>query len=321
MVVPVYNGQATLTELVTRLGIVLAGISAPFEVLLINDGSKDRSWNVIRELSKNHDWVRGIDLMRNFGQHNALLCGIRHAAHEITVTMDDDLQHPPDEIPKLLERLAEGYDVVYGKPQHEMHSFWRNFASRTTKLVLAGILGADTAANVSAFRAFRTQLRDGFTNYQSPYVSIDVLLAWQTTRFTYVKVRHDPRVEAASNYNFRKLMTQAFNMMTGFSVFPLQAATLLGFALTLFGIALLVYVLGSYLVHGSTVPGFTFLASIISIFSGAQLFALGIIGEYLARMHFRSMEKPPYVIRWWSKSENGRDGKQSSRRKRKVGRE
>ena len=321
MVVPVYNGQATLTELVTRLGIVLAGISAPFEVLLINDGSKDRSWNVIRELSKNHDWVRGIDLTRNFGQHNALLCGIRHATREITVTMDDDLQHPPDEIPKLLERLAEGYDVVYGKPQHEMHSFWRNFASRTTKLVLAGILGADTAANVSAFRAFRTQLRDGFANYQSPYVSIDALLAWQTTRFTYVNVRHDPRVEATSNYNFRKLMTQAFNMMTGFSVFPLQAAILLGFALTVFGIALLVYVLGSYLVHGSTVPGFTFLASIISIFSGAQLFVLGIMGEYLARMHFRSMEKPPYVIRWWSKSENGRDGKQGSRRKRRVGRE
>jgi len=321
VVVPVYNGQATLTELVTRLGIVLAGISAPFEVLLINDGSKDRSWNVIRELSKNHDWVRGIDLTRNFGQHNALLCGIRHATREITVTMDDDLQHPPDEIPKLLERLAEGYDVVYGKPQHEMHSFWRNFASRTTKLVLAGILGADTAANVSAFRAFRTQLRDGFANYQSPYVSIDALLAWQTTRFTYVNVRHDPRVEATSNYNFRKLMTQAFNMMTGFSVFPLQAAILLGFALTVFGIALLVYVLGSYLVHGSTVPGFTFLASIISIFSGAQLFVLGIMGEYLARMHFRSMEKPPYVIRWWSKSENGRDGKQGSRRKRRVGRE
>jgi undecaprenyl-phosphate 4-deoxy-4-formamido-L-arabinose transferase len=235
--------------------------------------------------------------MRNYGQHGALLCGIRAARHELVVTMDDDLQHPPEELPKLLAALDDGFDVVYGTPEHQQHGFARDLASQIAKLVLQGAMGAETARKVSAFRIFRTELREAFQAYRGQFVSIDVLLTWGTTRFRAVPVRHDPRAEGASNYTWRKLLTHALNMMTGFSAFPLQIASLVGFAFTLFGIGVLVFVLGRYLLYQSPVQGFTFLASAVAIFSGAQLFALGIIGEYLARVHFRVMDRPPYVVR------------------------
>ena len=241
--------------------------------------------------------VRGLQLSRNYGQHNALLCGIRAARHELVVTVDDDLQNPPEEIPKLLAVLAQGYDVVYGAPEHERHGFLRDRASQITKIALQSAMGAETARHVSAFRAFRTALRDAFDRYQSPFVSIDVLLTWGTTRFAHLKVRHDPRTVGASNYTVRKLITHAMNMMTGFTTIPLQLASMAGFAFSLFGLAILAYVLANFFLRGHTVPGFAFLASIVAIFSGVQLFALGIIGEYLARMHLRTMDRPPYLVR------------------------
>lgn len=297
VVVPVFNSQATLRELVTRLEGFLLQTASGFEVLLVNDGSGDGSWDVIRELASDDERIRGIDLMRNYGQHNALLCGIRAAIFDVIVTMDDDLEHPPEEIPKLLDKLAEGYDVVYGTPDKERHTLWRNVASQVTKLGLQSAMGAESARSVSAFRAFRTQVRDAFADYQGPFVSIDVLLTWGTTRFAAMPVHHDARRVGPSNYTFRKLIVHALNMMTGFSTVPLQLASLVGFSCTLFGMGVLVYVVGRYLIEGGSIPGFPFLASIIAIFSGAQLFALGIIGEYLARMHFRMMERPPYAVR------------------------
>jgi len=239
--------------------------------------------------------------MRNYGQHNALLCGIREARYDVIVTMDDDLQNPPEEIPKLLRKIEEGYDVVYGTPIKDNHNILRNIASKMTKIALQGALDVKIARYVSAFRAFRTSIRNAFDNYKSPYVSIDVLLVWGTTRFTAVPVHHDQRKSEQSTYTIGKLISHAFNMLTGFSTIPLQFASMVGFILTAFGLCILVYVISVYLVRGGSVPGFPFLASIIAIFSGAQLLALGIIGEYLARMHFRTIDRPPYVIREDSK--------------------
>ena len=297
VIVPVYNSEATLPELVKRLKPVLDAAAREYELVLVNDGSSDRSWEVIQQLSEQNVWVRGIKLMRNYGQHNALLCGIRAARHEILVTMDDDLQHPPEELPKLLSQLQSGFDVVYGAPQQQQHGFWRDLASTFTKWALQGSMGADTARMVSAFRVFHRHLRQAFDDYHSPFVSIDVLLTWGTKRFTAVRVRHDPRLAGVSHYTVRKLIVHATNMVTGFSTLPLQIASLLGFFCTLFGLGILAYVVGSYFIRGTSFPGFTFLASIVAIFSGAQLFALGIIGEYLARMHFRMMERPNYMVR------------------------
>jgi glycosyltransferase involved in cell wall biosynthesis len=297
VVIPVYNSSAVLSDLVDRLKPVLASYFDAYELILVNDGSRDESWQVIRSLVAKHSWIRGINLMRNYGQHNALLCGIRAVRHEIVVTMDDDLQHPPEEIPKLLQKLNDGYDVVYGTPQQEQHGFLRNIASRITKLALKASMGIETARSVSAFRIFQTKIREAFSNYQGPFVSIDVLLTWGTIRFAATPVRHDPRKQDTSNYTFKKLMTHAFNMMTGFSTLPLQIASLLGFVITLFGIGLFFYVVANYLVYGGGMPGFSFLACIITIFSGTQLLVLGVIGEYLSRMHFRTMDRPTYVIR------------------------
>lgn len=297
VVVPAYNSESILPELIQRLEPVLASLAYEYEVVLVNDGSRDQSWTAIQELSHSLPWVRGINLMRNYGQHNALLCGIRAARFDTLVTMDDDLQHPPEEIHKLAAKLEEGFDVVYGFPEREPHGVLRGLASGLTKLALQKSMGAETARHVSAFRAFRTHARDAFTNYQSPFVSIDVVLTWATTRFVAIQVRHDPRREGLSNYTFAMLFRHAMNMMTGFSTLPLQLANLMGFLCTAFGGVILAFVVGRYLLYGTTVPGFTFLASIIVIFSGAQLLALGIMGEYLARMHFRTMERPTYTVR------------------------
>lgn len=297
IVVPVYNSEGSLDALLERLERALPGLSETYELILVNDGSHDGSWEKITGLSQEYVWLRGLNMMRNYGQHNALLAGIRSAKYDLIITMDDDLQHPPEVLHLLLEKLNEGYDVVYGTPQHEQHGVWRDLASQVTKLALQSAMGAETARKVSALRAFRTHLRKAFANYQGPYVSIDVLLTWSTTRFASVPVRHDQRLVGKSNYTFRKLVMHALNMMTGFSTLPLQLASMLGFLFALFGGLVLIYVLGRFIVQGGSVPGFPFLASTIAIFSGVQLFALGIIGEYLARMHFRMMDKPSYVIR------------------------
>jgi undecaprenyl-phosphate 4-deoxy-4-formamido-L-arabinose transferase len=297
VVIPVYNSEASLPLLMERLEPVVTAHAPAFEVILVNDGSHDHSWDVIHQLAHRYPWVRGISLMRNYGQHNALLCGIRAARHEVIVTLDDDLQNPPEEIPKLLDKLAEGYDVVYGAPAEEQHGLWRDLASRVTKIALQSAVGAQTARHASAFRAFRSEVRGGFTDFQGPFVSIDVLLTWGASRFTAIPVQHDKRSLGTSQYTLRKLIRHAFNMMTGFSVLPLQIASLIGFAFTVFGFFVLVYVIGGYFVRGGSVPGFPFLASLIAMFSGVQMFALGIIGEYLARMHFRMMDRPGYAIR------------------------
>jgi undecaprenyl-phosphate 4-deoxy-4-formamido-L-arabinose transferase len=297
IVVPVYNSETSLRPLIARLKPALDALTAKYELILVNDGSRDASWSVVQELASTHGWIRGLNLLRNYGQHNALLCGIRLARHEVIVTMDDDLQHPPEEIQKLLAALELGPDVVYGTPSSEPHGFLRGIASQVTKLALQKAMGAETARSVSALRVFRTYLRDGFADFRGQFVSIDVLLTWSTTRFAAVRVRHDKRVDGKSNYTYRKLLTHALNMITGFSVLPLQIASILGFVLTLFGVVVAAYVIYVRIAHGVVVPGYTSLAALIALFSGAQLFALGIVGEYLARVHFRMMDRPAYAVR------------------------
>jgi undecaprenyl-phosphate 4-deoxy-4-formamido-L-arabinose transferase len=295
-VIPVYNSSLILPELLERLAAVLPGLHKEFELILVNDGGRDESWDVIQNLSGKYKWVRGICLLRNYGQHNALLAGIRVANFDVTVTMDDDLQHPPEQIFKLFRNFDADADVIYGVPEKEPHGLLRGLASRLTKICLRHALGAEAARNVSAFRIFRTKLRSGFNEFHSPFVSIDVLLTWSTKRFRAVVVQHQPRTSGSSNYNFFRLLQHAATLMTGFSVWPLQVASLLGFSITIFGIIIFLYVVANYILNGSSVAGFPFLASIIAIFSGAQMFALGIMGEYLARMHFRLLDRPAYVV-------------------------
>ena len=301
VVVPVYDGAATLTELVRRVALTLTpAIAASWEILLVNDASRDGSWTLIENLAAaDPGRVRGIDLARNVGQHAALLAGIRAARGDVTVTMDDDLQHPPEEIPALLSTLQSpvDVDVVYGLPEIDRHSPFRRFTAWAAKAMLERALGVPGVRMTSSFRAFRTSLRSAFTAYEGPDVDIDALLSWGTAHFAAVPIRHQPREHGRSTYTLRKLLRHTRSLLTGFSVLPLRLASYLGFVLTVFGLLVLADVVGVYFLQGGSVPGFPFLASIVAIFSGAQLFALGIIGEYLACIHFRAMHRPTHVVR------------------------
>ena len=295
VVIPVYNGSDTLPMLVDEIGQALPGVADEFELVLVNDGSPDHSWEVITELAGRHPWVRGIDLMRNYGQHNATLCGVREARYEVIITMDDDLQNPPREIPKLLEKLEEGYDVVYGVARKRQQVWWKNLASAIVKRAIAYVMGLRTVRDIGAFKAFRADLRKSFDDFHSPDVLVDVLLSWGTTRFASVTVDEAPRTVGTSNYNLFKLIKVSLLVLTSYTTIPLRLASILGFVFTLFGVGVLVYVLTIYFTLGS-IAGFPFLASTITIFSGVQLFALGIIGEYLARVFERTGGRPTYTI-------------------------
>lgn len=297
VVIPVYNSQASLPALIERLAQALPAVADSFEAVLVNDGSRDESWDGIGQAARKHAWVRGINLMRNYGQHNALLAGIRAARFAVVVTMDDDLQHPPEEIPRLLEALGQGHDLVYGVPAAAEHGLSRNVSSRLTRFWLHRILGVAVASSASAFRAFRTVLREGFAHYEGPAVAIDALLGWTTTRIASVEVRHDPRRHGQSQYSWLKLAKLAIDLTTTFRTWPLRLASLVGFVVMLLGLGAFAFVMGSYLATGRPLSLFRFSASIVAIFSGAQLFTLGILGEYVARIHHRVLREPSYVVR------------------------
>jgi glycosyltransferase involved in cell wall biosynthesis len=295
VVIPIYKGEPTLANLLTELIPILSAITSKYEVILVDDDSPDQSWKIIEEFGKKNPRVRGIHLIRNFGQHNATLCGVRAARYPICVTMDDDLQHPPAEIGKLLSKFQEGFDVVYGTPLKQPQGFLRNLITSLTKKTLAFVMGIPNLKSISAFRLFKTELRDAFAQYQSPNVTLDVLLSWATTRFTSIPVGILPPPGHRSNYNYRSLIRYTLLVLTGYSTAPLRFASIIGFMMTLVGLGVFIYVIYIFIFAGS-LPGFPFLASIIAIFGGTQLFALGIFGEYLARIFTRSMDKPTYVI-------------------------
>ncbi|MCJ7695321.1 MAG: glycosyltransferase family 2 protein [Anaerolineaceae bacterium] len=296
IVIPVFNSALSLRYLIGELDSFLQEFTDNFEIILVNDGSRDNSWEVITEICGDNQRIRAFDLARNFGQHNALLCGIRQANYEVIITMDDDLQHSPSDIPQLIKEIESGLDLVYATPKHENHSLWRKFSSSLVKWALKISVNVPYAEKISAFRAFRTVLRDNFSNYNNSYVSIDVLLSWGTTKIGFLEIEHHQRKIGKSQYSFYKLMRHAANMIFGFSVLPLRVASVLGFIFTIFGFIILAYVLIRYLIQGGAVPGFSFLASTIAIFSGMILFVLGIVGEYLARIYTNVMTKPQYLV-------------------------
>lgn len=295
VVIPVYNGQETITPLIERLEKVLPGVSNAYEVVLVCDGSPDNSWDVIETLSGCYPWVRGIQLMRNYGQHNALLCGVRAACYEVIVTMDDDLQNPPEEIPVLLKKLEEGYDVVFGVPKKMSQSKWRNIGSVLSKRIVSFAMGTNSVRDISSYRVFRTHLRQAFEHYEGPDLLLDVLLTWGTNKFATEVVEEQPRQIGKSNYNILKLLQMALVMLTSYTTVPLRFASITGFIFTILGVIALLYVVITYFLLGSE-PGFSFLASAIVIFSGVQLFALGIMGEYLGRIFERTYGRPTYQV-------------------------
>ena len=297
VVIPCYRTPGTLDRVCEQLLEHVAPLADELELVLVDDGSPDDTWERIVEVVEAYDWVRGLRLSRNYGQHNALLAGLRAASHPIVVTMDDDLQNPPNEVPRLVAALTDDVDLVYGTPVAETQSAFRNLASVGTKRVMSRLLGPEVNAKMSAFRVFRRRLLGGSELTNDPYVSIDVLLSWATTKVAVIEVEFDRREAGTSGYTLTKLIRHAFNMVTGYSTRPLRMVSALGFVISAFGFLLLVYVLARFAIEPTDVEGFTFLATAISLFSGVQLLSLGVVGEYLARMHFRTMGRPAYAVR------------------------
>jgi len=294
VIVPVYRSERTLQKLVDRVSASVGRLD--FEIILVDDASEDGTWKEISAISKVNSNVKGLRLGRNSGQHGALLAGVRVAGFATIVTLDDDLQNPPEEISKLLSALAPEIDVVYGVSTKVKQNIYRRLVSKIARKFFSSTLGFSSAVSMSSFRAFRTDLRTGFDSSLGPNISLDALLTWSTSRFTTTEVAHDQRAEGKSHYTFRKLVRFMIDMATGYSTLPLRMASTLGFATVAFGLVLLIFVVSKPLLTGGTVPGFPLLASSITIFSGVQIFLLGVLGEYIGRMHFRVMNKPTYMI-------------------------
>ena len=297
VVIPAYKSAATLPELVRELHRCVRPLVDQFEIVIVDDGSGDDTWATIEQLAADDSSVRGLQLLRNYGQHNALLAGIRDARQPLVLTMDDDLQHPPAEVATLLEALRPEVDLVYGRPAQERQSPMRNIASRFSKWAMATSLGPDVYPRSGAFRLFRRQLVAASSEVHDPSLSIDVLLSWATNRIVDVPVEHHDRTVGRSGYSLTRLLRNMANMVTGYSTRPLRLVSVFGVLTAFLGFALLLYVLVRFVVSGSDVAGFTFLAATVTLFSGVQLLSLGVLGEYLSRVHFRSMGKPVYVIR------------------------
>jgi glycosyltransferase involved in cell wall biosynthesis len=297
IVIPAYRSAATLPELCDELLTTVLPLVDELEIVLIDDASPDDTWATIVSLAATHTEIRGIQMFRNYGQHNALLAGLRAARFPLVLTMDDDGQHPASEVPILLSALADDVDLVYGTPREERHGIARNLASRTTKRTMASALGRDVYPRSGAFRLFRRELVAAADDVHDPAVSVDVILSWATTRIVDVDVRFEPRRAGSSGYGITRLVRHALNMITGYSTRPLRWVSATGLVCAAIGFVLLVYVLVRFFAGGTDVAGFTFLAAAITLFSGVQLLSLGVLGEYLGRMHFRSMGKPNYVIR------------------------
>jgi glycosyltransferase involved in cell wall biosynthesis len=302
IVVPCYQSEQSLPPLVGAIFDALAqpeaaGLVSAFEVVLVVDGCADGTAEVANKLAAAHPEVRALELRRNYGQHNALLAGIARAKYEVVVTMDDDLQHRPDQILALVTPLTRGdVDLVYGVAREEEHGFWRSVASRTVKRGL-GLAGVRAAEDVSAFRAFWTAQREGFTHIEDPYVSLDVMLSWTTTSICRVEVRMDQRPVGTSGYGIRSLVRHCLNMVTGYSNFPLRVVSWLGGLCALIGAVLGCVVIWKFATGETTVAGFTTIAAMVAVFSGAQMLSLGIIGEYIGRLHTRSTGKPTFLVK------------------------
>jgi polyisoprenyl-phosphate glycosyltransferase len=268
-----------------------------YEVVFVDDGSSDGSWDILRELEVQYAGVvTSIQLMRNFGQHNALMCGFRHAQGALIVSMDDDLQNPPTEIPKLLAALQQGnHDLAYGVPEHKQHSRGRNLGSRIINTFYRHVFR--TGVTATPFRVMRRELMQSILAYDLNFTFIDGLLAWNTKRIGEVRVKHFARTSGRTGYSFAKLLTLALNLFTNFSLLPLQIASLAGLTASVVGLLAAAYYLVQSLRNNIAVPGYASTIVAIMTLGGLQLMALGIIGEYIGRMHLNLNRKPQYTIR------------------------
>ncbi len=297
VVIPVYRSEKTIRQLTTRLMATLEARGESYEIVLVNDGSPDDSWKILEELHAEHpEHILAVELMRNYGQHNALMCGFRHARGEFVVTMDDDLQNPPEEIHKLLHEIrSKNLDLVYGSYGCKKHHPLRNISSTLVNGFYRTIFRSPV--KVTSFRAIRRELLHSIFAYTLNFTFVDGLLAWNTQRIGKVEVEHLPRAEGRSGYSFGKLLVLAVNLFTNFSLIPLQVVTVCGMISAVGGFLVAAYLLLLWLTSNISVPGYASTIVAVLVLGGFQLLAVGVMGEYLGRLHLNVNRKPQYTKR------------------------
>ncbi|HCN07900.1 MAG TPA: glycosyltransferase [Lentisphaeria bacterium] len=298
IVIPCFNSAATLGETVRRIRDTLAN-RFELEFILVNDGSADNTWQEILNLQVQSQTVKSIDLMRNFGEHNAAITGLRFVSGDTAIIVDDDLQHPASEILKLLDELAKGYDVVYGRYIDKQHSLWRNIGSSLNDKLATILLNKPKSLYMSSFKAMRRPLVDAVCAYDGPFVYIDGLIFWTTENIGQVDVEHTARSDGRSNYNIRRLVRLHLNLATGFSVIPLRVASLSGVVMAVLGAILAAFFVYEKLTrHDLNIPiGWASTIVCLLVIGGIVLAMLGIIGEYVGRIFLSLNRKPQSVIR------------------------
>jgi glycosyltransferase involved in cell wall biosynthesis len=296
VVIPVYNGAQSIGELVAAL----ADLAVPggHEIVLVNDCSPDNSLEVCRDLlARTRVPMTLVNLSRNFGEHNAVITGLRHARGAHIITMDDDLQNPPGEVLRLLDYAQRsGKEIVYTRYGVKEHAHWRNLGSRFTNRVADWLLDKPKGLYLSSFRCMSAFVAEQVARYDGPFPYIDGLILQVTQSVGSLEVEHLPRAHGRSNYNLRRLVRLWLNMFVNFSVMPLRLATVAGFALSLCGLAGTLWVVIEALVE-KTPPGWASLSVAVLLLSGVQLTMLGIIGEYLGRLYLTANRKPQSVIK------------------------
>jgi polyisoprenyl-phosphate glycosyltransferase len=299
VVIPVYGSEAVLPALVARLGESLAAIESlqgSYELLLVCDASPDRSWQVIGELAARHAWVRGLRLRMNAGQHNAVMAGFDRARGRVVVTMDDDLQHDPGDIPALLAGIEGGHDVVYARFKDRKHAWWKIAGSRLNDLVAGYLLQKPRGLYLSPFRALRAEIVADVLRYKGPYAYVDGLILSVTRNIGSVDVDHHGRYAGTSAYSLRKSISLWLKMATSFSIVPLRLTSFAGLCFAGLGFLLaMAFVIQKFTIDRMP-DGWSSLMVSILILGGVQLIALGMLGEYLGRVLLTLNSRPQFVV-------------------------
>lgn len=295
IVVPVYRAERYLEALWIRIRDVMESLNEDFEMIFVDDCGGDDSWGVIQQLAQQDNRIHGIRLSRNFGQHAATFCGIAHSRGQWIVTLDDDLEHPPESIPDLLEKARNGFSLVYGVYPDRSHAGWRNLTSALARaLFRLAIPGLNDV--YTSFRVISGDISRELARFESPFPFIDGYLSWITNECATVEVVHGQRAQGESNYTFRKLLSHTISIFVTFSDLPLRLASWIGIVTFIVGMLCAVGIVAARLLGGITVSGFTSMMVGITIFGGLQLLVLGVIGHYLGRVNFWAARKPMYLV-------------------------
>jgi len=296
IVIPVYNSEKIISQVVNEI-VDRYNSDYALEIILVNDGSIDNSSCVCLALSESYPQVKYLEFSKNFGQHNAVLAGLKQSNGDLVVTMDDDMQHPPAEVKKLLDEMNKDYDVVYGNYYGKNHDFFRNIGTSINNLMARVLIDRPQQIELTSFRIMKKYIVDEITNYSAPYPYIDGLILRTTHNIGKVYVNHDKRLLGESSYTFGKLLGLWLNGFFNFSIIPLRVCSWGGVVIAATGFIFAAYFIFEKVINPSIVLGWTSLITAIVIFSGIQLIAIGMLGEYVGRMFLTQNRTPPYVIK------------------------